>query len=87
MRQADPDNPQHAQLRELVDQLSILLAASRALLRSAGAKATLLDGYDCASEEILRTLGRSGLAPADLMVLERHLARLRLALNDAAPKK
>lgn len=71
-------------LRDLVDQFSILLATSRALLRNQDAKTALLDTYDDTTEQILRHLRQSGFSPEDLMALERHLAGLRLALDQAS---
>jgi hypothetical protein len=70
------------QLRELVDLYAILLATIRALLLNKSAKDPVLGTYDSVGEQLIRLLRDSGLSAEELMALERHLAHLRLALDE-----
>ena len=70
-------------VREVVELFTILLATTRAVLQNKSAKATLLGSYDSVGHNLILELRDTGLTAEDLMELERHLASLRLALDEA----
>jgi hypothetical protein len=71
------------QLREAVDLFAIVLATIRAVLLNKAAKVPVLGTYDSVGEQLIRLLRDSGLSAEELMALERHLAHLRLTLDEA----
>ena len=72
-------------LKGTVAGFAVLLTTVTEMVRSKAVKPALLDAYDDASDQIIDGLRGNGISDADLQVIHKALARLRLAFEEHKP--
>lgn len=69
-------------LQRTAAAFAVLLATVTEMLRARASRASVLDAYDDASDEIVACLRGNGVPDERIQSLHKALARLRLALEE-----